>query len=264
MMHSPRSRATAKLVSLALSLAFTFACDSLTSEDVEPTPLGHTRLCFSTDSEMEAPETEYDDQVFSVDEPIENGIADAPDTFLECSEQMLARAGYVDHLGRRVWLGVDVTAFTESEFGGQSLDLIPADALNLAPGSSVQIMIAHDSRGPAPVGIAAITNGVPVLALQSDDQPERLDLGPLGASVGAATGAQITTDCATVAPAALEFVFNGSTHAAENGETVALWVDGTQLSATNIHTIQREARAAVECSDVTVWTTSSWVLVRDP
>jgi hypothetical protein len=264
MMHSPRSRAIAKFVSLGLSLAFTFACDALTPEDEEPTPVGHARLCFSTDSELEAPETEYDDQVFSVDEPIENGVADAPDAFLECSEQMLARAGYVDQLGRRVWLGVDVTAHKESALAGRSLELIPADALDLAPGSSVQIMIAHDSRGPAPIGIAAITNGVPVLAVQSDDQPEGLDLGPIGASVGAATEAEITTDCATVAPAALEFVINGSIHTAENGETVALTVDGTQFSATNIHTIQREARADVECSDARVWTTSSWVLVRDP
>jgi hypothetical protein len=176
---------------------------------------------------------------------------------------MLARAGYLDDLGRRVWLAVDVTAFTEGGSPGASLDLIPADALDLAPGSSVQIMIAHDSRGPTPTGIAVVTNSVPLLAVQSDDQPEDLNLGPIGASVGAATEAEIMTECATVAPAALELVADGNSHTAENGETVALTLDGTQLSVTNIHTIQREARPDVECADARVWTTSSWVLVRD-
>jgi hypothetical protein len=262
--HKKRRNPSSRFrVAFRICLAFTAGCDALSPETAEePTPIGHTRLCFSTDLELEAPETEHDDHTFTVVEHIGNGTADAPEAFLECSEEMLARAGYIDDLGRRVWMGVDVTAFTESAFAGASLDIIPADALDLATGSSVQIMIAHDSRGPVPTGFAVLTNSVPVLVVQSHDQPESLDLGPIGASVGAATETEITTDCATVAPALLELVVDGSTHTAENGETVALTVDGTQLSATNIHTIQREARADVECADARVWTTSSWVLVK--
>jgi hypothetical protein len=204
--------------------------------------LGGVTVCFTTEND---PDNSFREETrVGLVVVADDARTEPPYLFLLCAERLVETVELLDADGARMWLGID------AQYGAR--ELVPLGLLQLLDGAELRLRLV---RGFGSAAMLSVTNGERLLVAAEANGRFTDSFGALTVENAGASGPVEPASCGDETPLALRF--NGV--AAANGEDVELVLGGSEVLATNLHSIDRAPTGS--CTDIGYGAEATWIAV---